>query len=323
MHITGCAGVPPGEVEVEVQGVSTFPSTETTERVALHPQQNDDDPPDCTSDTSNFSTYENESIYSGSPAPSSPPETYLVVVFDVETDSLPERGNAALEAFHRVEVTVATAVCSYVTLEGRSNDAIVSQEAITDWRHVDPNGSPLKESPFKRIFDAFERATCIVAFNGLAFDMPALYKYYTRTERPKFFAHMRKVFDPFARIRAWTGGWPNLDGLLGANGFAAKTSNGAEAIAMWEDDSRHEELAAYCMQDSRALLNIVMHEQGLRIVAADATENDATSNPATTRRAFKRPYSVAHPPTDLLPIDVTSVRAYLAARCWCLNTNRA
>ena len=242
---------------------------------------------------------------------------HRVVVFDVETDSLPSRYEKGVEAFSLVEVTVATAVCVHLTLEGSPSEAIlVREDNVIEWRHREEDGMPFAEGrrPFARLLEAFDRADCIVAFNGLAFDMPALYKYYPRVDRrERFAAHLRKIFDPFARIRGWMDGWPNLDGLLAANSLATKTSSGAEAIVMWEDESRHAELQAYCLQDSVALFNLVMIETGVLI------EGDPPNPQQTT---FKRSYTIAHPAKHSMPVDVTSVRAHLASKRWCAETSR-
>lgn len=169
------------------------------------------------------------------------------VVFDTESDGLPERGQRGAMDFSHVQCTVACAL----VIELRPGAHAVTQldlqraKRITCWRDVVPEKGA---SPFRALFQAFDEASLIVGYNSLDFDLPLLFKHYTRSIRKNYVHHRLKSHDLFSRIRAATYQWPKLDALLEASGLEGKSSDGAEAIRMWEE-GRRAELEEYCATD--------------------------------------------------------------------------
>jgi hypothetical protein len=109
-----------------------------------------------------------------------------------------------------------------------------------------------------------DRATILTCYNGLEFDMPVLRKYYKKSQNgeSRYLQHMLKFHDPFTRIREVTGHWPSLNSLLASNGLGLKSSNGLEAIKMWEE-GRRDELEMYCKRDVEALSQLILFGNGL------------------------------------------------------------
>lgn len=178
-----------------------------------------------------------------------------VVVFDIETQdkitSMP--GNCRYDQVSALQVSCL----SYLTIPSArlfdSEDArraVDEAEVTTLWRDVDVDG----HGPFAKLFEAFDGAEVIAAYNGYDFDFPVLHKHATRLRNESF---LKRGHDPFARLRATTQVWYKLDNLLKANHLETKTANGLEAIKMWED-GRREELASYCAADVKALSRLLV-----------------------------------------------------------------
>ena len=169
------------------------------------------------------------------------------VVFDCESDGLPPRGARGALDFTHVQCTVACAIVLDLThgASGVTQQDLDQARRITCWRDV---ASEKGVSPFKALFEAFDEASLIVGFNSLDFDMPLLYKHYRKAQRRNYINHRLKSHDIFSRIRAVTGSWPSMNSLLNSAGLEAKSSDGAEAIKMWEE-GRRVELEEYCMTD--------------------------------------------------------------------------
>lgn len=183
-----------------------------------------------------------------------------LVVFDVETDSLftGDQEHRATQLRHEMQVTVACAQRCVL----HTADASVCSSPITCWR--DNNTSTL--GPFEDLFAAFDDADVIVAYNGAAFDMPVMRKYYG-TKNGGVLRHQRhqaKLFDVFSRIRDATGVWMPLDQVLSANGLQTKSSDGVEAVRMWEQQQR-EQLEAYCMRDVELLQQLVLLDTDIKL----------------------------------------------------------
>jgi hypothetical protein len=183
-----------------------------------------------------------------------PPKRATCVVFDIETDTAFCNSNTTRD--EQMTTMQATVVCSVTfTLDDLCNKTGIPDTAtrLVCWR--DDNES--KGGPFEPLFREFDSADIIVAFNGLGFDMPVLKKYYGRLNSDRFMRHCMATHDPFARIRSATGMWPSLNKLLEQNGFHPKTSNGLEAIRMWERGER-ERLQQYCVDDVNLLADLVL-----------------------------------------------------------------
>ncbi len=183
-----------------------------------------------------------------------------VVVWDCETETRLPRGDAAERelAMQRSQVTV---LCCLVF---DSDDALVPGNweqarrtalSYTFWRDVDPHG----RGPFEGALALFDEADAIVAYNGFGFDLRVLSKYYglSKDARHRRLQHRLKLLDPMVRIaHALDVRFPGLDDLLKHNGLGGKTSNGLEAIKMWEE-GRREELEEYCAADVEGLAELV------------------------------------------------------------------
>ncbi len=171
----------------------------------------------------------------------------LVTFFDVETDGLPLRSRHPCPSdFALVQVTIA---CADEHELDEEEGVLRRQHRIACWRDDD--------DVFEPVLSAFDRADCIVAYNGAAFDMPALFKYYSRSANGlrRFYSHASKLFDPFSRVRDVTGLFCSLDSLLSTNGLSAKQGSGRDAIRFWEQN-RRDELKAYCQADVHLLARL-------------------------------------------------------------------
>ena len=182
-------------------------------------------------------------------------ERKTTVIFDVETQSkisdMP--GENREHQIMKLEVSCL----SYIVLD--SDKLLVPSDAVkavedaevkTLWRDVWSFG----KGPFEELFDAFDEAELIVSFNGAQFDHLVLFKYCNKRQSTN---HMCKIHDVFSRVRDSVGVWLSLDKLLKANNLSTKTSNGLEAIRMWQQ-GRRDELKQYCEQDVRQLARLVV-----------------------------------------------------------------
>lgn len=192
------------------------------------------------------------------------------VIFDIETDC----SFSSLRGMSRdqgMRVMQATVVCALVVdsdfaLQAHSfEEAEETAQEVFFWRDVAKN----EKGPFDDLFSLFDDAEVIVAFNGLGFDFPVLRKHYGvgKKAKERYLLHRLKTLDPMLSIAAATDlPFVSLDKLLKCNRLDCKTSNGLEAINMWNND-RREELLKYCMDDVRQLAHIVylsnLHLQGV------------------------------------------------------------
>jgi hypothetical protein len=191
-----------------------------------------------------------------------------VVVFDCETDCT-FASAAGFDRADQMKSMQVTVVCAEV-LEAAVVDASsttadapepsVEPQRITCWRDDnDAEGGPLEA-----LFAAFDRASLIVAYNGIGFDMPVMRKYYGSAER--HMSHLQKLHDPFDRIRSNTGLWVGLDAVLSRNGLPTKTGSGVDAVRLWEE-GRRDELVRYCANDVTALTRLVLRRGPLEVGA--------------------------------------------------------
>lgn len=178
------------------------------------------------------------------------------VIFDTESDGLPSRGARGALDFTHVQCTIACALVLDLKPGARAVTQVDLRKAqrITCWRDVVPERGT---NPFKELFDAFDKASLIVGYNSLDFDMPLLRKHYGRSRSQSYLQHRLKSHDIFSRVRAVTGQWPKLDALLEASGLETKSSDGAEAIKMWEE-GRRDELKEYCETDVLRTLQLAL-----------------------------------------------------------------
>jgi len=187
----------------------------------------------------------------------------FVVFFDCESDCTFQSaagGNRA-EAFTRMQATVVCAVVIDTEQCEKGTDRSTALSFAKEkhwWRDEAESG----KGPFNELLKLFDEADCIVAFNGIDFDLPLLRKHYGSSKRgmKRYLDHRIKCHDPFVKIRTATDVWFKLDVLLRANGLPTKTGTGLEAIRMWENGER-EKLKTYCAQDVRSLVALTLLER--------------------------------------------------------------
>lgn len=180
----------------------------------------------------------------------------FVVIFDCESDSTfrltPGIDRSA--KFFRMQCTIVCAIvieCAKCATMSANNVQDRELTKLHFWRTQRPNN----EAPFEGLFQIFDQAEVIVAYNGLEFDFPLLFKHYE--SRPRYMAHRLKCLDPFIRLRAATEVWFKLDTLLKHNGLPAKSGDGLEAITMY-GHGKFDELKKYCEDDVMLLTKFVL-----------------------------------------------------------------
>lgn len=179
-----------------------------------------------------------------------------VVFFDCESDctfrDCPGQDRSTAFAYMQATIICALSVDAAACLKD-GTDAVSAATKHSFWRDAETR------QPFEPLLALFDDAAVIVAYNGLDFDFPLLFKYYARDDpgRLRYFSHRAKCFDPFSRIRAAFDHWPKLDKLLSENGVPTKTSTGLEAVSMW-NDGRRDELLAYCTQDVESMAKLCL-----------------------------------------------------------------
>ena len=215
-----------------------------------------------------------------------------VVFFDCESDM--SFGRAPGESLsEKIEYMQATVICAL------SVDVAAIRDACTPGTELDSSNysrlvcwrddNEAVGGPFAPLLDLFDRASVIVAYNGSGFDMPLIRKYYSKGSMggERYLQHRLKILDPFLNIRTATGYSPSLDTLLRLNGLPTKSSNGIEAIRMWEEGNR-EELLSYCTNDVNALASLTLRENA--IIFADTYQH--LKHPLCPPRHFAVPWAL-------------------------------
>lgn len=168
-------------------------------------------------------------------------------VFDIETQdaikSMP--GSTRDEKIGKLQVSCASVLCLPAEFAA---DCATAERAVelgtmrTFWRDGE------RRTNMEALVRLLDGADLIVGYNLVGFDWAVMKKYYS--DQAMFERHRAKTHDIFARVRDATGIWYKLDRLLELNGLATKTSDGLQAIKMWED-GRRSELKEYCESDVR------------------------------------------------------------------------
>jgi hypothetical protein len=119
----------------------------------------------------------------------------------------------------------------------------------TWWRDVAEDGS----NPVVSLLELFDGAEAIVGYNCLSFDFPLIRRFYRPTEAhtnpvQRYVDHRSKTVDLMHRFKDATGSYFKLDEVLKRNGLRSKSSNGLEAISMWQRGDR-DSLQSYCETD--------------------------------------------------------------------------
>ena len=219
------------------------------------------------------------------------------VVFDCESDGLPPRGARGALDFTHVQCTVACAMVIELAhnAHGVTQKDLQKARRITCWRDVVPEKGA---NPFRELFDAFDEASLIVGFNSLDFDMPLLCKHYRKAQRRNYINHRLKSHDIFSRIRSVTGCWPSMNALLEKAGLEAKSSDGAEAIKMWEE-GRRTELEEYCMTDVLRTVQLALVPE----LNMPAYEAPVPSHIYGLLPAWKAMFTSLPPPPEVMDTD--------------------
>lgn len=201
-----------------------------------------------------------------------------VVVFDCESDS----SFASLPGEHhddKLRYMQFTVICATLLpcepIENRAPIDQIMSKAVrrTWWRDVAEEGS----NPIVSLLEAFDGAEAIVGYNCLSFDFPLIRRFYRPTEAhvnpvQRYVDHRSKTVDLMHRFKDATGSYFKLDEVLKRNGLRSKSSNGLEAINMWQRGDR-DSLQSYCETDvaltaQLSLLENVMLHDSVRITNA-------------------------------------------------------
>lgn len=187
------------------------------------------------------------------PAGASPVERY-VVVFDCESDSsfasLP--GERHDDKMHHMQFTVICAMllpCELIEKHAPIDEIMSKAVRRSWWRDV----AEERRNPVVSLLEAFDGAEAIVGYNCLSFDFPLIRRFYQATEAhpnpmQRYVDHRSKTVDLMHRFKDATGAYLKLDEVLKRNGLSSKSSNGLEAIKMWQRGDRSS-LQSYCETD--------------------------------------------------------------------------
>lgn len=201
-----------------------------------------------------------------------------VVVFDCESDSLFSMLPGAFQEdkIRYMQFTVVSAVvlpCELIEA-GAPVDEIMSRGVMYHWwRDVAEDDN----NPLVSLLALFDGADAIVGFNCNGFDFPLIRRFYRFTQSmqhpgQRYVGHRTKTLDIMSRVKDATGAYIKLDELLKQNGLSSKSSNGKDAVGMWERQER-EALKCYCDTDvlltaRLALLETVAVSETVRITSA-------------------------------------------------------
>jgi len=119
------------------------------------------------------------------------------------------------------------------------------------------------------IFKLLMHSTCIVAFNGINFDMPFIFKWLKEApclEINDLLPIIDKKYLDFCAIsKKYTNCYISLNNMCLLNKInVSKSSNGAQAV-IWAKEKNWEALSEYCLQDVYVLMQLTQHaiEHGL------------------------------------------------------------
>lgn len=181
------------------------------------------------------------------------PERY-VIVWDCESDhgfdNRMGKTNEDMINFMQFTVICAIAMPSEMIERSAPVDEIMANSVrYSWWRDVAEQGT----NPIVTLLELFDKADLIVGYNCLGFDFPLIRRFYSLTQNvfsptQRYVNHRSKTLDIMAKVRDATSNYFKLDELLKKNCLKTKSSNGKEAIRMWEE-GRREDLRSYCEND--------------------------------------------------------------------------
>ena len=152
--------------------------------------------------------------------------------------------------------------------------ALVSRDWSACW-HMGPGYDHEEKKVFLK--KSLDEAEEIIVYNGALFDIPFLQQFYEYADS-EVGPWMLKLIDPFYSARAilGRGACPKLSQILSLNGIAPKTSSGLEAVIMAKE-GRWEELADYCLNDTKVTYNLITDCNGIRWVGGIAYQPHSIS----------------------------------------------
>lgn len=195
-----------------------------------------------------------------------PEQHGIVVVFDCEADCGFSGTSWREREHHITTVMQPTVICALVIPSNLissladPNEIIKASEKRSWWRDEAVRGY----TPVHGLLALFDKADVIVGFNCLGFDFPLLKRFYRRAEdgtppQQRYINHRAKCLDIMIRVRDVSGQYVKLDTLLKENSLPCKTSDGAEAVRMWNENKR-EELQSYCEADVELTARLALKE---------------------------------------------------------------
>ena len=108
------------------------------------------------------------------------------------------------------------------------------------------------------ILATLDGARCLIGYNLLQFDLECLRRALPGVSEERFLSWILKGVDPLVPARAMADAGCRMQAMLRLNGFAdGKLADGLEAVRMAEE-GRWDELLAYCLEDARLVLRLVM-----------------------------------------------------------------
>jgi hypothetical protein len=183
------------------------------------------------------------------------PDDGFVLVFDCESDcsftNCPgENVKEKVSKFMQFTTICAATLPTNLILSNIPVDDVMRQASRYHWWRDE---SKPGQTPIDGLLALFDRADVIVGFNALHFDFPLIRRFYRsvkpdETPTQRYFNHRSKCHDIMARVRDVTDLYYKLDDLLKFNHIPCKTSDGLQAITMWEEQ-RRQELLDYCAAD--------------------------------------------------------------------------
>ena len=172
-----------------------------------------------------------------------------VVVWDVETTKLIDRGNANIE---RMEISIACAIVFDLgDLRGESHEIMDRADKRVFWHE---EVYPRRGECLDRLAELLSECKLHVAFNGLKFDMLVLKQHFATNEAYK--AASQRLYDPYEDLSRSIGNF-SLASLLYANGIDGKTGKGSDAPGMWTS-GQYDLLEEYCAADVDRLARLVL-----------------------------------------------------------------
>ncbi|MEX1013690.1 MAG: ribonuclease H-like domain-containing protein [Candidatus Paceibacterota bacterium] len=131
---------------------------------------------------------------------------------------------------------------SFLDVGGKQNFKDLEISVVGTYSYENDSYRVFNENELEELGEFFKKANPLIGFNSKYFDVPVLNKYlsFDLTAVPHY--------DIFEEIRSAEGIWVKLDEVGKTNLGIEKTSDGMEAIKMYQRGDM-EKLKEYCLQD--------------------------------------------------------------------------